>query len=111
MSCEGSGSLRARVEHLAVQVHVELDRGESVGRRVDLAAEGGELAFVPALLAGAADELVLLVLRLPDPLARRLPRSLVGGEHVPSARRAASKFRAGDPVLPATELPGGEALV
>src|SRR5262249_34581354 len=62
----------AGVEDLAVEVDVELDRGETAGRRVHAGAEGGEPPFVRAGLPRVTHEVVGAVLGLADPLARRL---------------------------------------
>src|SRR5216683_128206 len=64
-----SPALRAGVEHGAVEVHVELDRAEPVRGRIDPPAEGSELPLGRTAPARAADESVLLVFGLADPLA------------------------------------------
>src|SRR5713226_8122599 len=61
--------------------------------------------------AGVADVVVGTVLGLAHPFAGGLERGAVCGEHVPAARRRPGKPRAGDPVLPGPELPGGETLM
>src|SRR5215469_13267181 len=92
------GAAGAGIEGLAVQVDVELDGGEAVGRGVDDAAERGKTPLARARLPRVADVVVRTVLGLADPLAGRLARRLVGGEVIPPARRAAGQCGAGDPV-------------
>src|SRR5215469_1775083 len=73
-----------RQEDLAVEVHVELDRGEPAGRCVHAGAEGGEQPLVRAALPRVAHVVVRAVLGLADPFARRLVGRPGGGEHVPA---------------------------
>src|SRR5215831_11365680 len=94
-----SGAAGAGEEHLAVQVHVELDRGEPAGRRVDDPAERGEALFGRAGLFWVAHVAVRAVLGLADPLARGLRLGAVGAEVIPAARCPAGKPGAGDLVL------------
>src|SRR6266700_7153596 len=106
-----SGAARAREEHRAVQVHVELDRGEPAWRRVDDPAERGETPFGRARPPRVADVVVRAVLSLADPLAARLRGGGVGAEGIPAARGPAGQPGAGDPVLAVAAQLGGEALV
>src|SRR6266700_7720310 len=105
-----SGAARAREEHRAVQVHVELDRGEPAWRRVDDPAEGGETPFGRARLPRVADVVVRAVLGLADPHAGRLRGRAVGAEVIPAARGPAGQPGAGDPVLSVAAQLGAEAL-
>src|SRR6266568_4859779 len=86
-----SGAARAGEEHLAVQVHVELDRGEPAWRRVDDPAERGETPFGRARPPRVADVVVRAVLSLADPLAARLRGGGVGAEGIPAARGPAGQ--------------------
>src|SRR5215471_4511503 len=98
---------RARVEDLAVEVDVELDRGEAPGRGVDPRAEGGELPVARARPPRIAHVVVGAVLGLADPFAGRLVRRAGGGERVPAARRRPVHPGADDAVLVGPALRGG----
>src|SRR5215467_4824277 len=94
-----SGAAGAGVEHLAVEVHVELDCGEPAGRPVDDPAERSEAPFGRARLPRVAHVAVRAVLGLADPLARGLCGGAVGAEVIPAARCLTGKPGAGDPVV------------
>ncbi len=81
-----SASVRAGLEDRPVQFHAEPERGEAVGRCVHGVAVGRVKPSLRTALTRSADNVVLLVLRLPDPLPAWLMRCHVGGEIVPSAR-------------------------
>src|SRR6266581_4242740 len=95
---------QARVEDLAVQVHVESDGRVTVRDGGHGAAEGAERVWPLALLTGTAHVTVFGVLGFTDPLAG-------GGEVVPAARRGPRQRGAGDPVLAAALELGREAGV
>ena len=98
-----SASARAGLEDRPVQVHAEPEGGEAVGRCVHGVAVGRVQPSLRTALTRSADKVVLLVLRLPDPLPAWLMRCHVGGEIVPSARSATGHRGARESVLAAPD--------
>src|SRR5258708_2571829 len=83
-----STTARAGEEVLTVEVDIEFHCGEAGRTPIDPAAERRERQAVRAALAGIADVVIGAVLGLADPLAGRLGRRLVHGEHVPAGALA-----------------------
>src|SRR5262249_21254656 len=94
----GSDAPRTGIEHVPVEIDVELHRTETVRRPVTRTAEAGVAGLPVARGARVPAEAVAAEPALPDPLAGGLGGRAVRGEGVPAARLGRLQAGAGDPV-------------